>query len=115
MNTGRKVVAGVAGFIIVVALVFIWLVVLVAVAFGLAVDAGQSGDADQLYGFLVPVLIASVIAAAVMYFSIRGLGRWAAGSPDSRVATVVAIVIVGVFSAAVVTLLSAEAIGYLRN
>ena len=107
--------AGLAGFVVVVAVVFIWLVVLVAVALRLAVDAGQDGDDDQLDGFLVPVLIASAIAAPVMYFSIRGLGRWAAGSPDNRTATVIADVITGLFSAAVVALLTAEVIRHLRT
>lgn len=115
MSTAREVVAGLVGCFVVVAAALAWLVALFAVAFGLAVDAGQNGDADQLSGFLVPVLIAWAIAAAVMYFSIRALGRWAAESPDSRTPTVVAVAVTGVFSVAVAAILTAEVISHLRN
>ena len=114
----RLVVATLVGFIAVVLCTFVWLVAVVVPA---AVPQNPvipqwtpPTRSHAVVGFAWGS-IASIGIALAMYFSIRGLGRWASGTPETRTPTAVARVVTFLFSCAALAVLTAWAIYLLSN
>lgn len=112
---GRKVtsmvVAILVGFIDVVIHMIVWLVVVV-------VPAGVAGTASTrsaAVGWFIWGSIASILIALAMYFSIRGLGRWVSGTPETRTPTAVAGIVTFLFSCAALAVLIVWAIYILTS
>ncbi len=114
----RTVVATLAGFIAVVLHTFVWLLAVVVPAATPSTPLMRSWTpptrSHAVVGFAWGS-IASIGIALAMYFSVRGLGRWASGTAEPRTPTAVAGIVTFLFSCAALAVLTAWAIYLLSN
>ena len=102
MNIWRTLAAWLSGILAIAFLILAWLVFVVVGAFMFSDCSGGwmwtcRTDFNNMAGYVVWTVLGTAAAAAAVFKSVQGLGRWASTSEATRIPTATAAVVTTVF------------------